>query len=50
VYEKTPEQVKAIKDRIKDNFMFSSLDLKDTKIIIDAIVPMKKKAGDIIIK
>lgn len=39
VHTKTPDQEKAIRDRIKENFMFQALDLKDTKIIIDAIVP-----------
>lgn len=30
--------------------MFDALNPKDTKAIIDAIVPMNKKAGDCIIK
>lgn len=32
------------------NFMFDSLNPKDKKSIIDAIVPMLKKNGDIIIQ
>ena len=30
--------------------MFDALNPKDTKSIIDAIIPTKKKAGDVIIK
>lgn len=50
VHPKSEQQIEAIKSRIKGNFMFDALNPKDTKAIIDAIVPTQKKAGDVIIK
>lgn len=50
VYEKNAEQIEAIKKRMENSFMFSSLNPKDKKNILNAIVPVKKKAGDLIIQ
>jgi len=49
VHEKTDSQCDAIKLRMKNNFMFSSLNPKDSKAILQAIVPVKKAAGETII-
>lgn len=49
VHEKTEAQNEAIKNRMSSNFMFSSLNPKDRKAILLAIVPVQKKAGDVII-
>ena len=49
-YEKTPEQEAQIKLRMKGNFMFESLNPKDKKAVLGAIVPITKNAGDLIIK
>ena len=35
---------------MKGNFMFEALNPKDEKAVLDAILPVKKKAGDVIIK
>jgi len=32
------------------NFMFSALNPKDKKAVLDAIVPVNKKKGDVVIK
>lgn len=50
MHPKSEAQITAIKNRIKGNFMFDALNPKDTKAIIDAIVPTVKKAGDVVIK
>lgn len=50
VHPKSEAQIQAIKSRIKGNFMFDALNPKDTKAIIDAIVPTKKKDADVIIR
>ena len=50
VHEKTAEQIEAIKKRMSGNFMFDSLNPKDKKKTIDAIVPVSKQPGDLIIK
>lgn len=49
VHAKSEEQKEAIRNRMKENFMFASLNPKDKKSIIDAIVPVKKSKGDSII-
>jgi cAMP-dependent protein kinase regulator len=49
VYEKTQEQAQAIKNRMKGNFMFSSLNPKDSKAILDAIVHVVKAPGESVI-
>ena len=43
VHPKSPEQVAAIQNRMKGNWMFEALNPKDTKSILDAIVPVSKK-------
>lgn len=50
VYQKTQQQIEAIKKRMDGNFMFDCLNPKDKKSIIDAIVPTTKSAGDVIIR
>jgi cAMP-dependent protein kinase regulator len=50
VHDKSEEQIKAIKQKMENNFMFSTLNPKDKKKILDAVLPMTKKAGDVIIK
>ena len=50
VHKKSPQQEKAIKGRMEGNWMFEALNPKDSKAILDAIVPVSKKQGDVIIK
>ena len=50
VYPKKPEDAAAIKNRMKNNFMFSALNPKDSKAILDAIVQVKKAPGEVVIK
>jgi len=50
VHEKSEEQIKAIKQKMENNFMFSSLNPKDKKKILNAVLPMNKKEGDVIIR
>lgn len=50
VHPKTETQIAAIKKRIEGNFMFDTLNPVDRKSIIDAIVPVQKKSGEMIIK
>lgn len=50
VHSKSEQQIEAIKSRIKGNFMFDALNPKDTKAVIDAIVPAKFSPGDVIIR
>jgi len=50
VHHKKPEEIAAIKKRMSNNFMFSSLNPKDSKAILDAIVSVKKAPGEVVIK
>lgn len=50
VHKKTPQQIVAIQGRMKGNWMFEALNPKDSKAILDAVVPVVKKQGDVIIK
>jgi len=50
VYPKDAETTEAIKNRMSSNFMFATLNPKDRKAILDAIVPMTFKQGDVVIK
>ena len=50
VHHKSAEQIAAIKERMSSNFMFSSLNPKDKKAIMDAILLVTKKAGEVVIK
>lgn len=50
VHHKSIEQITAIKERMSSNFMFSSLNPKDKKAIMDAILLVTKKAGEVVIK
>lgn len=50
VHAKSAEQIEAIKQRMSHNFMFSSLNPKDRKAIMDAVVLVKLKAGETVIK
>ena len=43
VHKKTAQQEKAIKGRMEGNWMFEELNPKDSKAILDAIVPVSKK-------
>jgi len=49
VHKKTDEQIEAIKKRMAGNFMFSALNPKDKKAVLDAIVPINKKKGELVI-
>ena len=49
VHKKTPQQIAAIQGRMKGNWMFEALNPKDEKSILDAVVPVVKKQGDVII-
>ena len=42
VYKKDDAQIKAITLRMSGNFMFASLNPKDKKAILEAVVPVKK--------
>ena len=50
VHQKTPQQIEAIKSKMSGNFMFNSLNPKDKKAILDAVKPVQKKKGEVIIK
>ena len=50
VYEKTEEQVQAIKKRMSSNFMFSSLNPKDKQAVLNAIQGVEFKAGQNVIR
>lgn len=50
VYPKTPEQEKAIKEKMENNFLFGSLNPIEKKKILDAVQAVKYNAGDVIIK
>lgn len=50
VHAKSEDQVQAIKDRMANNFLFASLNPKDKKAVLDAIVGVKFQPGDCIIK
>lgn len=50
VHQKTPQQIEAIKNKMSGNFMFNSLNPKDKKAILDAVKPVQKKKGEVIIK
>lgn len=50
VIPKTDTERKQIQESIKGNFLFSTLDLDQMKIVIDAMESKKFKAGEVIIK
>lgn len=50
VHKKSPEDMQAIKSRMAQNFMFNSLNPKDEKAILLAVVPVTKQKGDVIIQ
>ena len=50
VHPKTEDQIRAVKGKMEANFMFSSLNPLDKKKILEAVVPVQKQAGDVIIK
>lgn len=50
VYPKTEEEVARITAMVEKNFIFQGLDEKGTKIVVDAIFPVPKEDGDVIIQ
>ena len=50
VHKKTPEQEQSLRERMEQNFMFNTLNPKDKKAIIDAVLLVKKNAGEVVIK
>jgi hypothetical protein len=48
-YEKAPSVRDALKKRLEQAFMFSSLSPEDLSVILDAMQSVKKKAGDSVI-
>eukprot|EP00355_Strombidium_rassoulzadegani_P008281 CAMPEP_0168619014 /NCGR_PEP_ID=MMETSP0449_2-20121227/6379_1 /TAXON_ID=1082188 /ORGANISM="Strombidium rassoulzadegani, Strain ras09" /LENGTH=331 /DNA_ID=CAMNT_0008659927 /DNA_START=201 /DNA_END=1196 /DNA_ORIENTATION=- len=50
VHFKSDQQISAIKDKMERNFMFNSLNPIDKKKILEAVLPVRKEAGDVIIK
>lgn len=50
VHKKTAEQEHSLRNRMESNFMFNSLNPKDKKQILDAVVLVTKSKGEVIIK
>lgn len=50
VHAKSEDQISKIKERMKSNFLFASLNPKDKKAVLNAILGVKKAAGNVIIK
>ncbi len=50
VHKKSEDQIRAIKQKMENNFMFSTLNPIDKKKILDAVVPVTKQAGEVIIQ
>ena len=48
--QKTPEQYKAINERMNQSFMFAALDEKEREIVISAMEERKVEAGDVVIE
>jgi cAMP-dependent protein kinase regulator len=48
-YEKTPQVRDALQKRLSQAFMFSSLNPQELSIVLDAMLSVKKKAGDKVI-
>ena len=49
-YEKSPEVLQALADRLKMAFMFSALNPEEFKIVLGAIQNVKKSSGETIIQ
>lgn len=50
VHKKSEDQVTKIKERMKNNFLFASLNPKDKQAVLNAIIGVKKAAGEVIIR
>lgn len=50
IVPKTPDQYERITNRVSQSFMFSALDEKDLKTVIDAMEEQNFKKGDTVIK
>ncbi len=48
-YDKTPAVREALKKRLSQAFMFSSLNPQELSIVLDAMLSVKKKAGEEVI-
>lgn len=48
-YEKTPAVLAALKKRLEQAFMFSSLNPEELKVVLDAMRSVKKQAGEKVI-
>jgi cAMP-dependent protein kinase regulator len=46
VHAKSEDQITKIKERMANNFLFASLNPKDRKAVLDAIVGVKFSSGD----
>ena len=49
VYDKTPQQIAAITQRMEKNFFFDTLNPKDKNSVINAIVPKQYAPGEVVI-
>ena len=49
-HPKTPQVKEALKNRLEQAFMFSALNPEELSIVLDAMVEVKKKAGEAIIR
>lgn len=49
VIQKTPETIDKITKRLKQSFLFLSLDEKEFKIVVDAMDEKRFKAGEFVI-
>jgi cAMP-dependent protein kinase regulator len=50
VFEKTPAQQEAIRQRMAGNFLFDSLDPRDFERLVNAFSQVEVAAGDVVIR